>query len=275
MNAGTWPLLNSAGRCSASCDQTGSRLRPEAGAAQRVVGVLQGLRGRRVPPDHQVGVGAQPGHVVPAADHEVVVLGRAPVDRLQRRPSARLGRVVVEPARPPEHRPHGVADGVVDLARLHPAPAVLAAGRVRCCWTSILPRQVRQDLVRRRGARRRGRPAMPDPVVAPRRTTASPGTPASAARSRGDPVPVPDQYCGSPPPQRRHARRRPARPLPSPAASRPRRRSAGPAPRRRAAAPRLAEPADAGPHHGHVAPYPSRPPARRPRPTWPRSRSAP
>ena len=30
MNAGTWPLLNSAGRCSASWDQTGASLVPRS-----------------------------------------------------------------------------------------------------------------------------------------------------------------------------------------------------------------------------------------------------
>ena len=40
-NAGTWLLLNSAGRCSAICDQTGSSSAAERGAPERAVGVLQ------------------------------------------------------------------------------------------------------------------------------------------------------------------------------------------------------------------------------------------
>ena len=50
-------LVELAGRCSASCDQTGSRWPPSVGAAQRVVRVLQRISRRRVPPNHQVGVG--------------------------------------------------------------------------------------------------------------------------------------------------------------------------------------------------------------------------
>ena len=56
-----WLLLNSAGRCSAICDHTGSSRRAERRTAEAVVGVLQLVGGRRVPPDHQVGVGAQAG----------------------------------------------------------------------------------------------------------------------------------------------------------------------------------------------------------------------
>ena len=74
MNAGMWPLLNSAGRCSAATDQTGARCRPELGAQQPVVGRLHGLDVLGVPPHHEVGVGAQPGDVVDAADDDALPL---------------------------------------------------------------------------------------------------------------------------------------------------------------------------------------------------------
>ena len=45
---------------------------PDGGAAQRAGGGLQRLRGRRVPPDHQVGVGAQGRDVVEAAQRDAL-----------------------------------------------------------------------------------------------------------------------------------------------------------------------------------------------------------
>ena len=112
-----WLLLNSAGRCSATCDHTGSRRRPKRRAPQRVVGVLQLLDGLGVPPDHQVGVGAQAAQVVEPADDDVVglELGEQLLDL------ARLGvavGVLAQHVAQAEHRPHRVADGVVELARL-------------------------------------------------------------------------------------------------------------------------------------------------------------
>ena len=58
-----------------------------------MIRVLQRVGVRGVPPDHQVGVGAQSGDVVPAADHQVVVLGGT-VDRLQRGIRGLVRRVV-------------------------------------------------------------------------------------------------------------------------------------------------------------------------------------
>ena len=90
-NAGTWLLLNSAGRCSAICDHTGVEPRAEAGAAKPVVGLLQLLGGLGVPPEHHVGVGAQAADVVdPAGDD---VLGRRAWRAARRpRPPRRRGR---------------------------------------------------------------------------------------------------------------------------------------------------------------------------------------
>ena len=44
----------------------------EGGTAKPVVRALEPFAGLRMPPHHHVGVGAQPGHVVQAADHHVL-----------------------------------------------------------------------------------------------------------------------------------------------------------------------------------------------------------
>ncbi len=51
----------------------GARPAERGGAAQVGVGGLQGLDVVRVRPDHEVGVGAQSGDVVQAADHDALV----------------------------------------------------------------------------------------------------------------------------------------------------------------------------------------------------------
>ena len=83
-----------------------------------------------MPPHHQVGVRAQPGHVVDAA-HDHVGLRQLGEELLD---LGGLGVAVGAVSRAehvvePEHRPHGVADGVVDLAdpRCLRRPA-------RCSW---------------------------------------------------------------------------------------------------------------------------------------------
>ena len=86
-------LLNSAGRCSAICDHTGSRRRPNDVRRKRVVGGLQLLGVGGVPPDHEVGVGAQPADVVEAADDHVL-LGEHLEERLD---VGGLGRAVASP----------------------------------------------------------------------------------------------------------------------------------------------------------------------------------
>jgi hypothetical protein len=90
---------------------------PKVGPAERVVGVLQRVGARSVPPDHQIGVGAQAGHVVPATDHQIIVLSGM-VNRLERCIRS-LQRRVIQLTLSFEHRPHGVANGQVDLARFH------------------------------------------------------------------------------------------------------------------------------------------------------------
>ena len=110
-----WLRLNSAGRCSAICDQTGSRCRPSVGAAQPGVGLLQRLGRLGVPPHHDVGVGPQAGDVVDPADDDV--LAREFVEQGARLVGRRGPLVVGERAGQPEHRPHRVADGGVQLVR--------------------------------------------------------------------------------------------------------------------------------------------------------------
>ena len=130
-----------------------------------------------MPPDHQVGVGAQAGDVVDAAHHDVV--------------AAELGEQLLDLARPrlarsaspsdvaqPEHRPHRVADGVVEVLGA-PCPV----GRFVLGHGLILPRAARP---RRPGSRRpvgggdAGRD--PDPVV---RRTADREAAAAAPPPRG------------------------------------------------------------------------------------------
>ena len=86
----------------------------QTGTPEPVVGVLQVVGRRRVHPQHDVGVGAQRGHVVPATDHDV--LGRELLDELV--DLARDGRAVGITERPgrAEDRPARVADRVVDVA---------------------------------------------------------------------------------------------------------------------------------------------------------------
>ena len=119
-----WLLLNSAGRCSASCDQTGSRRRPNAvdGTGRRPPAVL-GCRG--VPPDHHVGVGPQPRDVVDTTNHDVL-LGELVEQLLDLGPPTPRSSSPSGPAA--EDRPHRVADRVVHL----PGPSGL-----RCC--SFMP----------------------------------------------------------------------------------------------------------------------------------------
>ena len=132
-NAGMWPLLNSAGRCSAITDQTGSLARPSRVAAEPRVHLLQVVGGRRDPPEHVVGVGAQALHVVAAAGHGALAR------RLLEQPGHLVGDhgavagirtatapVERRPVADPEHRPHRVADQLVQVPG--PEPGRLAPG---------------------------------------------------------------------------------------------------------------------------------------------------
>ena len=74
---GTWLLLNSAGRCSATL-YTGLLARPAwwcDGSRCRVA--LQGFQALGVGPDHEIGVGPHARDVVDSADHRAVVLDAA------------------------------------------------------------------------------------------------------------------------------------------------------------------------------------------------------
>ena len=199
-----------------------------------------------MPPDHQVGVGPQPGHVVPAADLEVVVAGR-PLDRPERRVGG-LDRRVVERAGLPEHRPHRVADRVVDLPGLH-SVSIMSRGVA----------QIADDLAHRgrraRPGRRRCRPR-PGPRRRPRvpARSADPGAAARPGRGarpvlRQGPAPAGDlagdQLGAGPAGQQAGAS----------AQVRASSASSSTCSRRR-----LADPADAGPDHlARPSPHASRP----------------
>jgi hypothetical protein len=88
------------------------QVRAEGARAQALVGALDLLDGLGVPPDHEVGVGAQAAHVVPAAHDEVVVRG----DGGERVLDGGAARRVVGRQRGGgrEDRPHRVADGRVE-----------------------------------------------------------------------------------------------------------------------------------------------------------------
>ena len=121
---------------------------PDGGPAQRAGGGLQRLGGRRVPPDHQVGVGAQRRDVVEAAQRDAL-LGQFGDQVDQFGGGLVGGRVQV--AGPGVHRERGVDDLRVDLPRgraCRGGPA-RSGGRstrrrwsgvgVRCVTASILP----------------------------------------------------------------------------------------------------------------------------------------
>src|ERR671912_1992423 len=87
---------------------------PVCRAQERVVCLLERLDGLGVPPDHDVRVGPQTGDVVRAADDDVA--GREVGEQLLDLGRERAAVLVAERFGDGEHRPHGVADGVVDLA---------------------------------------------------------------------------------------------------------------------------------------------------------------
>ena len=205
-NAGTWLLLNSAGRCSAICDHTGVERAAERGAAEPVVGLLQVVGGSRVPPDHQVGVGAQPGDVVRCRGPR---RPWPPAGRTARRPRAASASRSPSPSGVAqlEHRPHRVADHVVELlGELAAVGVSLGLRRASLMGHSSLPSVTGSPgrLRRRRGRRSAGGDAGrdADPVVrrAADREPGHRGRP--RARIRPTRSRWPTAYCGSPPPQR-------------------------------------------------------------------------
>ena len=145
-----------------------------------------------MPPHHQVGVGADAGEVVDPADHHVVgrelLQQRVDLDRL----GAARSRVTEHVAQR-EHRPHRVADGVVDLPEL---------GRLRS-WRSLCPRPPErpQPPAPRPPGPSAMTAGMPTPSYAAPQT-ARPGTRATSARTRATRSTWPRAYCGSPPPHR-------------------------------------------------------------------------
>ena len=193
--------LNSAGRCSAIWDQTGSRWRPRP-SAEAVVGLLQ-VVADCVPPDHDVGVGAQSAHVVGPADptSSSAMLANSPRPR---RPGSRSSSPNVPQ---PEDRPHRVADGLVEV------PASLPwLGRALRSWvhSPLRPAACAGRVLGGRSAEAAssrprplgGRDARRDahPVVR-RAAHREPGT-GTRARIRATRSRCPTAYWGRPPPQR-------------------------------------------------------------------------
>ncbi len=166
------------------------RLRPdrlqvgtEGGAPQQPVGLLERVRRRCVPPHHEVGVGAQAGHVVGAPHDDV--LGRElleeGVDLV-----GQVGRAAPAAARDLEHRPHRVAEVALSSR--------IRAALVCCRHDSVLA----PILAERRSAAAwplAHRPAIPTPsYAAPARASRS----AAARPGRWPPGPRwPGAYCGS------------------------------------------------------------------------------
>ena len=189
-NAGTWLLLNSAGRCSAICDQTGLRWAPSAVRRSRPYASCSASAAGGVPPDHEVGVGAQARDVVGAADHDVL---RGQLRRTARRP--RPAQLVAgrraSGRRGPEHRPHRVADDVVELADPRGVGLLLMSLILPCASSSVSAAAApRRDAGRDADAVIGGAGERPARWAAGRRGPRRPGR-------RG-----PTAYCGRPPPQR-------------------------------------------------------------------------
>ena len=178
-----WLLLNSAGPVQRHLRPDRREAATERRTPERVVGALELLGGLGVPPDHDVGVGAQAGHVVRPAHHHVVggELLEQRLDLLGLGGAVGVAEQVLEA----EHRPHRVADGLVQLA---------GAGGVAC----VMPPLCR---ARRRGRRppsgpRRCRPGCRPRRTPPRRPPARAPGPTSA-RIRATRSRWPTAYCGS------------------------------------------------------------------------------
>ena len=120
MNDGTWPLLNSAGRCSASWDQTGLRCEPRS---ERRSAWYASCRVSEVGACHQTIRSASARS--PATSYQPRITKSS---FLVARSMARIAASALSiggsssPTFPLEHRPHRVTDGVVDLPRLHLPP---------------------------------------------------------------------------------------------------------------------------------------------------------
>ena len=192
-----WLLLNSAGRCSAICDHTGSRRRAERRTAEAVVGVLQ-LVGRRRRATRPSGRRRRAGR------RRRRGRGRRRRRRRARRTASRpraasLAAVgLADHVAQPEHRPHRVADGVVEVLG-----GLALVGRFVLGHGFILPRAAKAASDLGRG-QLRGRDAGRDAQPVVRRTAdrepagrRRPPRGCRATRSRW-----PTAYCGSAPPHR-------------------------------------------------------------------------
>src|SRR3954452_6455554 len=161
----------------------------EAGAAEPRVGILDGVRGGRVPPDHHVRIGPERGDVVAAADDDVLrgqLLEQLVDLRAQRRAVA-----VADRAGHLEHRPGGVADHVVQFPSrlpIHHGSHSPRAGTPASSWSTAARALLMQA-------------GMPTPSKAAP-DTARPGTAATDARTCAIRSTCPTAYCGSPPPHR-------------------------------------------------------------------------
>ena len=190
-----WLLLNSAGRCSAAADQVGSSSCPNRGPEEAAVGALHVLDALGVPPHHEVAVGPHAGDVVDPARHDPLglELGEELLDLLGHDVA-----LVAERRGHGEDGPHGVADGVVDLADpgrggLAGHGPILPRPRWRSSGGWRRPPRRRDRCRCRPVCRRRRRRPRPAPARAGR---------ATAARTRATRERCPTAYCGSPPPHR-------------------------------------------------------------------------
>ena len=185
-------LLNSAGRCSAICDHTGARCRPSAVRRSSPYASCSASLDAGVPPHHQVGVGAQPGHVVDAAHRHVL--------------RRRAGRTARRPRRPASSRSAGsgwAARNTDHIVYRMLALISRSAGSVLRHVSSVTA--ISQCLEHVVGGRLAGADADrdADAVVAGagQREVGCPA--ASAARAAPPPGPAcPGAYCGSAPPHR-------------------------------------------------------------------------
>ena len=148
-----WLRLNSAGPVQRHLRPDRVEVPAQRGAAQPGVGLLQRVGRLGVPPDHDVGVGPQARDVVDAADDDV--LAGQLVE--QRRHLVGDGGRAVVAERPgqPEHRPHRVADGGVQLVRpLADAALRRSALLMRSCLRRPVRGQTAVVRHRRLGGRR-------------------------------------------------------------------------------------------------------------------------
>ena len=152
-----------------------------------------------MPPDHEVRVGAQPGHVVACRGRRRPLPPAARAAARSRR-SARSGPPAAEYSHA-EYRPHRVADHRVEVACLRSGRTVVGhesfSAHRRHCPASRRCRRTRRAAD--------SAPAMHAGIPTPSYAaphTARPGAASSAVSTRETRALCPTAYCGSAPPQR-------------------------------------------------------------------------